>query len=163
MNEIQLIEKLKEYEDTQNKIIYSIKECVNSINERLTLVYGEGFNIVDNNTPFTSNFNSPFNQYYPSSRIYWNYVGDKKMIFFYYNGDGKTYSINNEGRDIYFGNPSSMNKIINANNSVIVEYIKFILQIKEQIINEIKNKKNSLEEMADELNEFSDDIKPIIP
>jgi hypothetical protein len=125
MNEIQLIEKLKEYEYTQNKIIYSIKECINSINERLTLVYGEGFNIVDNNTPFTQNFNSPFNQYFPPSRIYWNYVGDK-IIFFYYNGDSITYSIKNEGSDIYLGYPPLMNKIINADSAIIAEYIKFI-------------------------------------
>jgi hypothetical protein len=31
-------------------------------------------------------------------------------------------------------------KIGNANNDIIIEYIKFILLVKEQIINEIENK-----------------------
>jgi hypothetical protein len=82
MDEGQLIEKLKEYEDTQNKIIYSIKECVNSINEILTSVYGENCHITDNNILYNSNFNTQFNPIFPPSCIFWNYVWDKKIIFF---------------------------------------------------------------------------------
>jgi hypothetical protein len=71
-DECQLIEKLKEYEYTQNKIISSIKENINSINEILTLVYS-----ADSDIP-----NIPHNPDFQLSRIYWNYVGDKKIIFF---------------------------------------------------------------------------------
>jgi hypothetical protein len=66
-------------------------------------------------------------------------------------------AINNEGRDIYFGNPPFMNKIINADSAIIAEYIKFILRIKEKIITDIKNKINYLKETSGELNKLLDD------
>jgi hypothetical protein len=153
MDEGQLIEKLKEYEDTQNKIISSVKECVNSINEILTLVYSAGSDIP----------NIPHDPAFQLSRIYWNDVFGTKIIFFAYIVDGKIYSINNEGSDIYFGNPPFMIKITNADNNIIIEYIKSILRIKKHIIIDIENKINSLKETSDELNKFLDDIKLIIP
>jgi hypothetical protein len=81
MDEGQLIEKLKEYEDTRNEIISSIKANIHIVNEILTLVYGANFDII-NNIPLNSNFNTPFNSNLQSFHIYWDYIMDKKLYFF---------------------------------------------------------------------------------
>jgi hypothetical protein len=58
-------------------------------------------------------------------------------------------------------NPTA-NKITNADNNIIIEYIKSILRIKKHIIIDIEYRINYLKETPDELNKLLYDIKSII-
>jgi hypothetical protein len=153
MDEVQLIQKLQEFEKVEDEIISSIKENINVLNKLIISIYPPGFYIVDltkaNNNPFMANNQMPY--------AFWHYVESKKIVFFYHNG--KTFSINSDNCDIHFGFPPNMNKIFNADNMIIIEYIRFVVSLKEQLINCINNKIKSLKNTPDMLNKFLNDIK----
>jgi spore cortex formation protein SpoVR/YcgB (stage V sporulation) len=145
MNDVELIKKLNDINECKKQAIDYIKQNIGVINEIIFNSFNAGEYLSEQNN------SNPF-QMIPQKAILWNFLGDKKNVFFIKNNIW--FSISSEASSIYLGFPPNTTKIESADDDIITEYIEFVLSNKNTISNRIDSQIESLKTSPEKINDF---------